>query len=116
METKILGDGFQPVVWVLSVGMYFFFSPSGIVLSLLVNSPNSTGSGLMFPALQPRLSHLFHTQSFITSVILSLLLQPKAKDCPLSFPVCSHQTHPRVLSVLPMSHCVPLHLLRHLLV
>lgn len=25
METKILGDGFQPVVWVLSVGMYFFF-------------------------------------------------------------------------------------------
>lgn len=95
METKILGDGFQPVVWVLSVGMYFFFfSPSGIVLSLLVNSPSSTGSGLMLRALQPRLSHLFLTQSFITSVILSLLLQPKAKDRPLSFPVCSHQTYP----------------------
>lgn len=115
METKILGDGFQPVVWVLSAGMYFFFFfPSSIVLLLLVNSPCSTGNGIMLSSLQPLLSHLFLTQPFITSVILSCYFSQNPRII-LSFPVPSHQTHPWVLSVLPVNHRVPLHLLCHLL-
>lgn len=65
METKILGDGFQPVVWVLSAGMYFFFSPSSIVLLLLVNSSCSTGNGIMLSSLQPY-SHI----CFLLSLLL----------------------------------------------
>lgn len=113
METEILGDCFPPVVWVLSVGTSFFSPYSSIISSPLVENPCSIEKGIMLPSLQPE-SHLFLNRSFITSVILSCCLNQNPRIV-LSFPFPSHQTHRQVLSVLPLSQFVPLHLLCHLL-
>ena len=89
MQAKILGDAFQLVVWVFSVGMCFCF------LRFWVNSPCSAGNGIVLPSLQPRPSPLSLPQSSITPGILSCWLSQNPRII-LSHPVPSHQTHAQV--------------------